>query len=143
MDLYIILAITFLIGASVYDIFYHSFGNAPIIIFFLIGMAFRTLTGSAPVTLIIMILMGAMAYYLWDTKVFGGADMKLLIALAPWMPFISLADAIGNLFMFTIIFAIVGGLYGIVFNRLYPKTKYVPFIPVIATTYIALLLYAI
>jgi Flp pilus assembly protein protease CpaA len=135
IDNYGIAAIIFLLGASVYDILYHRLGNAPIIIFFLIGMAFRTLTGDAPVTLIVLILIGSLAYYLWQEEVFGGADMKLLIALAPWIPFSGLGNAIGTLFVFTIFFAIIGGLYGIVFIKLFPKSEKVPFIPVILITY--------
>lgn len=86
-----------------------------------------------------IVLMGfvfAFSLYLWNKGSLGGADCKILPLIVPFLGLKGWGEGIAGLIGFMILFAIIGGIYGIM-AKLIIKNKEVPFLPAILLSYLA------
>jgi len=110
--------------------------NLPILAMFLVGMGISVWNGQFFSTMLGFALFGTFGWYLWKKEAIGGADVKILAVLPFFMGSIGLPNLLVSLWVFLILMMMVTLPY-VVINRLVGrKGKFIPFIPIIAITYV-------
>jgi len=120
----------FLAYFSYLDIKYRKIDNGPILVFFLSGLVFSYTNKTLLIVALLECFLFACSYYLWKKNALGGADVKILPCI---IAFIGIPIML-NLSKFLFIFAIIGGIYGIIMKKI--GKNEVPFIPIIALCFI-------
>ncbi len=72
-------------------------------------------------------------FFLWKTKIFGGADVKTL-TIIPFFLFVANTEILFKSFQFIVVIAIAGSIYGLIMKQM--KKKSVPFMPILLFGYI-------
>lgn len=130
----------FLVCFAYLDYKDHKIENDHILIFAVCsGIVLLFLEKSLAVGLLTLIT-GILGVYLWKIKSFGGADTKILPAMIPFLLIISNNYFVGW-WIFLIIFAVVGGLYGLIAKKMFKRKRYIPFVPAMALTYFLFYVY--
>lgn len=125
-----------LIYFSYLDIKYKELNNLPIILLFFYGVSIALLSKIALPVVCGAFLMLFTGYMLWRFDCIGGADSKLLIAIVPFMPSNSVIMILIVLFVFLVVFMIIGLLYAFILKIFKNKEKEIPFIPIILLAYV-------
>lgn len=110
--------------------------NDVIFILFFIGLILSLYQGNALAMLLATLLMAIFAYALWFFDTVGGADSKVLIALVPYLSLFNITNYFSAILIFTIVFGVVGCVFGGMYKLIYRKQEGVPFIPAITLAYI-------
>ena len=114
---------------SYLDIRYRLISNRYIVVLFVPAIVIGIWLNWLSVVLF-TILMSLLALILWYKGIIGGADTKLLIALAPVLSFNS---EIFTFIIFILLFGILSSIYGVIYKKI--SKKEMPLIPIIALTY--------
>lgn len=109
--------------------------NYPILVFLLLGLSFSLTQHQFVLNLILMLLMFGMCYYLWNKGAIGGADVKILPGIIPFLGLSGFGASIAGLIVFLVFFAIIGGIYGLLCKFIL-KGKEVPFLPAVTLTFL-------
>ena len=139
-NIWFYLAISYFIYLSYLDIKNGEVENKHFLIILLIAFAFRYTTASLIPAFIIMAFMFLVALLMYSKVKMGGADVKLLIVMAPMLPFFDIPNNFYVIMQLFIIFLIVGTLYALMFKFTTRKREYIPFIPAITLSYMILTL---
>ena len=108
--------------------------NKPILLFILLAIAFSMTQHQLWLNVALMAFMFAIGYYLWRKGSFGGADVKILPGIVPFLGLSGIGQSISGLIVFFVLFAIIGGVYGLL-CKLILKGKEVPFLPAVTLTF--------
>ena len=130
-----LLALFLLIKLSVQDVKTQEVENREIIPLLVIGLAFSLINKNLLPTLVLMSLTWLVGLYLWKRGCFGGADVKILPCIIPFMNFQGLGDTFGKMFFFMIFFGIIGTVYGLIAKKMLKKEN-APFVPIITLVYL-------
>ena len=122
----------FLLWFSWLDLGTSEVENSQIIPFTLIALVFAMISPNFIFIFIIMLFMGLITYYLWIKEALGSADVKILFGVPAFLGLTGF-----NIFsmlwlgFFFIVFAVLGGLYGLIGKWLFKGRKEIPFVPCI------------
>lgn len=136
MNLIFWLGLIFLIIFSIIDVRTRKLSNGLIIAFLLVGTVLGLFTHNWLSIAVGMALMTIVTVSLWCFNTIGAADSKLLIALVPYLPFIGIANLLAMLWLFFVIFGMLGTAYGLIYIKMFQDRGQVPLIPIITLTYI-------
>ena len=131
-----LICLAFLILFSCMDIWKGEINNEYILFFFGIGVFASLINGNLALSFIVSLVLGFLGYFLWEKRIIGGADAKILPCLGFYMGFKDITSMFFGLETFFIAFALVGLLYSLGF-KVVTKKKKIPFVPAIALTYLA------
>jgi len=135
------ISIVFVIGAMA--LFYFTYldykhaqiENQPILAFILIALVFSFSNHQLWLDMAVMAFIFALGYYLWKKGAFGGADVKILPGIVPFLGLSGFGATLAGLMVFLALFAIIGGIYGLL-SKLIVKNKEIPFLPAITLTFL-------
>lgn len=130
----LVTCISFLAYFSYKDLKTREVDNENIFIFFDVAMFFL-LFSNVVIGLFLTMITFAFCYFLWKKKVIGGADLKIIPCLISFI-IIGIPNYFMGFWFFIVIFGIVGSFYGTILKLVYPKKKFIPFIPAILLTFI-------
>lgn len=132
-----LIGLWFLIGFSYADLKHSQIENKPILMFFLIGLVLSLVQKELWLTMAVMAFMLIFGIVLWKRGVFGGADAKILPCIVPFMCIgANLTYVLVGTWIFLIFFVLFGTIYGFM-AKFMLKKKEVPFLPIIALSYLA------
>ena len=134
-----IIGLLFLAWFSYVDIKYQEIENGPILAMLIVGVTLSVFSGQIIATSLLIAFTYGSSYLLWYKKTIGGADAKILPSITPFFSFVGIREAFNYLFIFLIIFMIIGILYSWSYYKL-TKRKKAPFVPAITISYILLYL---
>jgi Flp pilus assembly protein protease CpaA len=124
------------LGYFTYIDYKHSeIENEPIWIFLLISLVVAYISPSTWVTIALMALMLSICYLLWRMGSLGGADVKILPGIIPFLGLTGFVQSISGFWVFLVLFGIIGTLYGLI-GKFVLKQKEIPFLGAITTTFL-------
>jgi Flp pilus assembly protein protease CpaA len=137
MNATFILGMIYLLYFSYKDIKHKKLDNIKIYAFGELGLIWAYINGLFYITLALMGFIFVVAWFLWDRRVIGGADVKLLVCLMPYLGIpTEFTYVFTKLMLFLVIFAFLGLMYGILGRLASKRHKNIPFIPVITLTFL-------
>lgn len=129
-----LIGLLLLIYFSYLDIRYSKISNKPIILLIITSLIICFL--SQLINLILIFLTIIVCYYLWNKKAIGGADLKIIPFI---IPFLELNKywvlSIVELWVFLLIIGFITLIYFII-SKIFKKNKEMPYIPIILISYI-------
>jgi Flp pilus assembly protein protease CpaA len=133
---FFIMATVLLVGFSIRDYVKREVDNWPLFSMWIVGMALSWVVNhQALQALVISLVMFGMCYALWRKKSIGGADAKILTAIVPYLAVIGWGQWVNAFLVFLCLFLACGMIYALA-CKIAIKAQEVPFIAVIALTYI-------
>jgi len=135
-----LIGLFFLLKLSWDDLKKSEVENKAIVPLFFIGVVFSIINNNLLTTALLMAFMWLLGVYLWKKEVFGGADVKILPCIVPFMNFSSFPDAFTKMLLFMVAFGLIGTIYGLIAKKIL-KRENVPFVPIITLTYILIIIY--
>ena len=135
IQLFVILV---LLIASYRDLKYKKLPIGFAMVIFIVG-SFNRLIHLRFDFIIPSIFLFGFGYYLWKKNCIGGADVWLLPAVCPALPFIGLGSMFFIVMAFIILFGVLSVAYAKIYSLLY-NDEYIPLIPIILLAYIILVL---
>jgi Flp pilus assembly protein protease CpaA len=131
-----LICLIFLLAFSKQDIEKGEIENLSIFIFLVIGFFITYAYVNLTFSFISFLILGFLGYFLWEKRIIGGADAKILPCLGFYMGFKDVTSLFFGLEAFLIAFALVGLFYSYAW-KVVTKKKKIPFVPAIALTYLA------
>lgn len=128
------LCLFWLIKLSIIDYKHMQIENKDITPLLIFGLAFSLIKGNLLPTALFMGLLFILGFFLWNKGALGGADVKIIVCLVPFMFFHGFPEAIGKTLFFLLSFGIVGTIYGLIGRKIL-KMKEIPFLPIITLNY--------
>jgi Flp pilus assembly protein protease CpaA len=112
--------------------------NEEIMVMAVVGLTFSWSQHNLLPTLVVMLFMGILGYYLWIKGSFGGADVKILPCIIPFLNLFGMGEIMSGMMIFLALLAVLGGLYGLTCNFLITGKgkKKIPFVPVMLLTFL-------
>jgi Flp pilus assembly protein protease CpaA len=126
----------FLLYFSYKDITTGEVENSPILAFLMVGIVIVLYTGQFLMYWLVMLFMAILSYGMWRFKIMGGADVKVLVSIIPYLYLTGVVHILIGTWFFLIFFGIIGTIYGIA-GKYILKEKSAPFLPAITFTYLA------
>lgn len=130
-----LLGFFFLLCFSIVDIKKHQIENKPILSFFFIGIIFSFFNNQFWINALGIALFSILGYTLWTKNSLGGADVKILTSLPPYLNLFGVAEMLVGLWTFLILFLIISVVYAFFF-KIFTKKSKIPFVPAIFLTYL-------
>lgn len=109
--------------------------NAQILPFLAISLIWAWISPSRWILLVSMPLLFGFGLLLWYRGIVGGADVKILPLIIPFLALNGIGEAVWGLMRFVMIFGVIGTVYGLSANMIM-KRKEVPFLPAILLSYV-------
>lgn len=115
--------------------------NYPIFIFLALSLIWAWISPQFWLNLSLMAFLFVLALFLWNRGVLGGADVKILPGIIPFMGLTNgFANTMVSMWFFMILFLVIGTIYGL-FAKYVVKSKEIPFLPAITLTYLVFWFY--
>jgi len=108
--------------------------NKPIIAFFCLGLVILLFSKDMWLIWLLCVFMATISLGMWHYQIIGGADVKILASLVPFL-LVGIPNAIAGFWIFLLMFGLMGGVYGLISTKIIKK-KYIPFVPIIFMTYV-------
>lgn len=139
-----ITALLFLIYFTYQDLKRQEINNLPIVIFFFIGLFFAWTDKQLIHIIFFQLILGSVFLYSWTKKQIGGADVKIFIALIPFI-LIGQINIYSTMIIYLFILSFTSLFYGQFYKMLYKKDKKIniPFLPLITFSYLLISIYEI
>jgi len=138
--------IQFLIGFlalclfSYLDYKYSEIENKPVLTFLGISLLFMYISSSFWVSLTLALFLFVFLYLLWQINAIGGADLKIMPGIIPFLGLNGFVQGCVGLWFFIIFFGFIGGIYGFIGKYVLKKEK-IPFLPAITLTFLVFWLF--
>ena len=128
---------TYLLLFSNEDLKKKEVNNVGVFCFFILGMVVVSLIEKSWIVMALMCVTAIMGLVMWNKKIIGGADVKILPSMIPFI-MLGSTNYFYSYLSFLLIFAMVGSSYALIYKNFFGKkrTKYIPFVPALVITYV-------
>lgn len=138
----ILLCVFWLLYFTYQDYKHLEVQNAPILVFILCGLIFSYQNHNLLTLGLLGLFSFILGVFLWSKNAMGGADVKILPGIPLFFTALQFPQALSQYLFFLMLFAIVGGVYGLIAKKVF-KLEKVPFLPVMALVYLIMVFYKI
>jgi Flp pilus assembly protein protease CpaA len=107
--------------------------NEPVFAFICTGLLLSYITGQFLPCLAVMALYAILGFILWTNKAIGGADMKILLGIAPLLGYTGLMLALVHAIGYMMCLCILTLIYASLSHK---RKKFVPYVPVLTLAFI-------
>lgn len=129
-----LIGLIFLIYFSYQDLKHSEINHKPIIAFLFVGLVVLLISENSLILTLICLFWWILGWGMWKFKMIGGSDVKILSILPVF--YLSLSPNIyAGQIIFLVIFAFTSLISGLIIEKR-TKKKYIPFVPIIALTYV-------